>query len=388
MKTSNIGKLAVVLLCGQLLTSCIKDEAPNMECDITSAWVEGAQYEENFYQPTQMRKENISSTTKEIVFTVRSLYSLPNIPVSFTLTPGATIEPANGSEQDFSNGPITYTVTSEDGEWTRPYLVSFEEASLPATNFSFENIEVVYTDTVKKKNSYHNFYEVDSNGKRLNIWASGNPGVALTKVTSTPEDYTTRQVDNGYNGKCVCMSTQDAGSLGRMMKKPIAAGNLFLGNFIVENVLFNALKATEFGININRVPVRVTGYYKYKPGPEFTDKDMKVIDRTDEADIYAVFFRNTDENGKEVKLYGDDVLTSPYIVKKAQVASLPPTDEWTFFEMFFEGDDADLTILSKGGYDMTLVFSSSKNGANFEGAIGSTLYVDEVEMFYEEDEQE
>jgi len=29
------------------------------------------------------------------------------------------------------------------------------------------------------------------------------------------------------------------------------------------------------------------------------------------------------------------------------------------------------------------VFSSSKDGAQFEGAVGSTLYIDEVEISYE-----
>ena len=91
--------------------------------------------------------------------------------------------------------------------------------------------------------------------------------------------------------------------------------------------------------------------------------------------------------GKDIVLYGDDVLSSPYIVRKAQVASLPPTDEWTLFEMFFEGADADTQILLSQGYNMTLVFSSSKDGASFEGAVGSTLYVDEVEVSFEELEE-
>jgi len=78
------------------------------------------------------------------------------------------------------------------------------------------------------------------------------------------------------------------------------------------------------------------------------------------------------------------VLSSEYIVRKAEVASLPPTDEWTPFEMFFEGGDADPVVLASQGYNMTLVFSSSKDGASFEGAIGSTLYVDEVVVSFEE----
>ena len=161
-----------------------------------------------------------------------------------------------------------------------------------------------------------------------------------------------------------------------------------MGKFILENVLLNPLKATEFGRDIDRVPVRVTGYYKYRPGAVFTDKNKKEVPgRIDEADIYAVFYRNKDAQGKNVYLYGDDVLSSPLIVRKARVASLPPTNQWTRFEMF-EGDDADEHILESKGYNLTLVFSSSKEGAAFEGAIGSELCVDEVEVSFEEPDNE
>ncbi len=377
---------ALLLAFALLLSSCIKDEEANKECDILSAWVEGEDYATNFYHVAQMRHENISSSEKEIIFTVRSLYALPTkIPIQFTLTPGATIVPDNGSVQDFTAGPVIYTVTSADGAWKREYKVEFREASLPSFKFSFENVEVVEGSN---RNQYHKFYELDQSGNHRNIWVSGNEGVALTKYASTPDEYPTRSINDGYRGLGVCLSTQDAGSLGRMMNKPIAAGNLFLGKFILDNVLFNPLKTTEFGIPIDKEPIRVTGYYKYQPGKEFTNAKMEVDkNRIDEASIYAVFYRNMDEEGKDVKLYGDDVFTNPNILKIAQVKTLPATDEWTHFEMFFEGKDADPQILASQGYNMTLVFSSSKEGANFEGAIGSILHIDEVEVFFDNEEE-
>ena len=135
-----------------VLSSCIKDEPMNSECDILSAWVEGDQYESNFYEASQMRLENITTTEKDIVFSVRSLISLPtSMPVFFNITPGATIEPANGSLQDFTKGPVVYTVTSQDGSWHRQYTVSFKEASLPTFKFSFENYNTVESGS----NKYH-----------------------------------------------------------------------------------------------------------------------------------------------------------------------------------------------------------------------------------------
>ena len=372
--------IALVLMC----TSCIKDELPNTECDITSAWVEGDEYAVNFYEPSQMRLENISTTENELVFTVRSLISLPkSMPLYFNITPGATISPANGSPQDFTQGPVTYTVTSQDGSWKREYTVVFKEASLPTFTFSFENYETKESSS----NYYHEFYEIDQAGMRQNIWASGNLGAILIKYNSQAEDQPTYSTPDGYKGRGVCLNTQYAGELGKAFGKPIAAGNLFIGRFILENVLIDALKATQFGRPIDRVPVRVTGYYKYQPGSVFTNKEMQEVPgRVDEASIYAVFYRNKDAQGNDVYLYGDDVLSSPYIVRKAQVATLPPTNEWTRFEMFFEGSDADEALLAAQGYNMTLVFSSSKDGASFEGAVGSVLYIDEVAISFDNDE--
>ena len=82
--------------------SCTKDEPKNMECDILSAWVEGAQYEQYFYQKADMHCNDIASTETEIVFWVQSVSALPQMPVQFSITEGATISPASGSLQDFA----------------------------------------------------------------------------------------------------------------------------------------------------------------------------------------------------------------------------------------------------------------------------------------------
>ena len=383
----------MALLVGtSFLTSCIKDEAKNKECDILNAWVQGEELASCFSDQNQMRKSDISSIEKEITFTVRSLLSLPKqIPVYFDVTPGATVEPASGSLQDFTAGPVTYTVTSEDGEWRRQYKVAFAEPVLPSFMFSFEHVEV--SDETLTGCRYHMFYEKTDDGEQdAFIWASGNSGASLTMTNGQPADFPTSSVDDGYQGKGVCLKTISTGALGEWMGKPIAAGNLFLGNFLFENVLIDPLKCTQFGIPVDRIPVRVTGYYKYKRGEKFTDQDMKEVPgRTDEASIYAVVYRNKDAEGNELFLYGDDVKDldnivedNPYVVKVAQVKQLPAADEWTRFEMFFEGVDVDDQEVADGAYSLALVFSSSKGGADFEGAIGSTLYIDEVELSFEE----
>ena len=387
--------IAIVACC--CMTSCIKDEAQNNECDIESAWIEGEEYTKNFFQTTEMRKENISSTETNITFWVRPLHQVPlptQIPVNFKITPGATIQPANGSPQDFTKGAVSYTVTSEDGQWKRMYNVSFQEAPLPVEKFSFENVD---TQAVGARNHFHVFYELEPAAEggletaiRKYCWASGNAGAAILRTDSEPEDLPTYQIADGKEGKGVCLNTQSTGLLGVLYNKPIAAGNLFLGDFMIEYVTSNTLKATRFGVPNSKQPVRINGYYKYRPGETFTDKYLNVIaDRKDEACIYAVFYRNVDENGDKYMLDGhavvdlDKLMDNPQVYKVARVASLPPTDTWTRWEMYFEGKEAPNDLVKAQGFNLALVFSSSKDGALFEGAIGSTLYIDEVEVSYE-----
>ena len=385
--------IAFMLCCCALcccMTSCTKDEAPNNECDIESAWVEGSELENIFYQPSEMRKENISSAETSITFVVRSMAMVPTeIPVNFKITDNASIEPASGSLQDFTKGSVAYTVTSEDGQWKRTYKVAFTEPLLPKSQYSFEHVDTMVSG-IFIKNRYHQFYELDEQGEKQTFWASGNPGFGLTLFSgAAPEHFPAYRDENGYKGNCVRLETMSTGELGKAMSKPIAAGNLYFGRFIVDNTLSNTLKATEFGVRWDRQPVRITGYYKYQPGKDFINSKMKVInDRTDEANIYAVLYLNTDANGEQYFLYADDVLDMDKIIDNPQVYSiarvpvLPPTDEWTFFEMFFEGRDAPEEMVANKDFNLALVFSSSKYGAEFEGAVGSTLYVDEVEVFY------
>lgn len=258
-----------------------------------------------------------------------------------------------------------------------PAEVSGEMPAEVLERLSFENYETV---TTKKSYGYHEFYEVGKDGTRYNIWSSGNEGSAIINSKREPEGFPTYATPEGYEGCAACLVTQSAGALGSLLGKPIAAGSLFIGYFDKDKVTSNALKSTVLGVPIDRVPVSVSGWYKYTPGEKFTDKNKKVIaDRVDEPNIYAVFW---DNDGGKVNLYGDDALTSSRIVSKAQVADLPATDEWTRFEMSFEGGSPDPEILAQRGYSFTLVCSSSKGGDSFEGAIGSTLLVDEIQVTF------
>ena len=197
--------LWIVALCCWCLTSCIKDEALNQECDIESVWIDGTEYEQYFFQTAEMKKD-VSSTETNIQFSVRSLISLSKeIPLNFKITDGATIEPANGSKQDFTKGPVIYTVKSQDGEWERKYQVTFREAPLPVQKFSFEHVETC-TETSKMGsiNDMHIFYELaqssEAKDQKDYCWSTGNSGAGMMMNGKKPEDFPTYSTPDGKEG--------------------------------------------------------------------------------------------------------------------------------------------------------------------------------------------
>ena len=374
----------LLLLSAVLLSSCFKDEPLNAECDILEASVAVEHPEEMFFQ-TSDSLVRINSDESTIRFSVRRTADLTRLAPRFRITEGATINPESGSVHDFSQGAVDYTVTSQDGQWSRRYQVLFQPITVTVTDtvkFDFEHYQL---DANYQK--FYVWYEPSAEGPQQ-LWATGNGGFFIANQSKPADAYPTVPADGGVDGgQCVKLMTLDTGPLGRSTGRPIAAGNLFLGTFNAAIALKDALHATEMGVPFTQQPQKLTGYYKYQPGPEFKDKQQNLMNRTDSADIYAVLYRNHDAEGRPVVLYGDNVLTSPLIVSKARIERVEPVGEWTPFEILFQQlGIIDEELLAGRGYNLALVFSASIHGDTFEGAIGSTLFIDQVRIICTRDE--
>lgn len=375
----------LIITLSSVFTSCFKDEPLNAECDILEASVSVSKPEDMFYHSSDS-KIQVPYTDSTIIFSVRRHADLNAIAPHFILTDGATINPGNGSVQDFSKGPVTYTVTSEDKQWNRRYAVSFlpvVQAVSDTIRFDFEHYELE-----QKEKKYYSWYYIGEDGQRHYYWATGNQGLIMIKGSAPPEDYPSVPAKDGHSGSYAKLTTQSTGWLGAFAHKPLAAGNLYLGSFDFRMAMHDAMKATKFGIPFDKKPIKLTGWYRYKPGKKYQDKNRKTVpNRTDSASIYAVFYRNADEQDNPVTLYGDDVLTNKHILAIAKVAEVKTTDQWTPFEVVFDyTQQPDERILANRGYNLTVVFSSSERGAQFEGAIGSELSIDEVKIICAKEE--
>lgn len=354
--------LTLCLLFGALFASCIKDELPNAEADILSCVV-----------PSEILIRDPVIENDKITVRVKST-DLTNIAPEFTLTPGATIVPASGTARDFTT-PQAYMVTSEDGNWHKTYTVTFIYEGL-STQYSFEDMKL-------QQDKYPVFFE--RNGDKVIMdWASGNIGYAILGMAASPEEYPTAQGADGVIGKCLKLSTRSTGGMGAMMNMPMAAGNLFIGTFDAMSALSNPLKATQFGLPFYYEPTRLTGYYKYEAGKDFTEGGIIVPGKKDIFDIYAIFYE-TDEVTKT--LDGTNTFTHPNLISIARISNAKETKEWVRFSLpfvYLPGKSVDKAKLAAGKYNLAIVFASSLEGAKFNGAFGSTLQIDEVKLLYNE----
>lgn len=151
--------IAAVLICGTTLTSCFKDEPLNAECDIEQAYIHVDNPELMFLKANDTLV-TLSSIQNEIKFTVKRGTDLSAIAPCFRMTPGATISPLSGSVQDFTNGIVKYTVTSEDKNWSRDYHVSFDfpPVVLSDINYDFSKTE---KNSNKPANKYFVWYDIN-----------------------------------------------------------------------------------------------------------------------------------------------------------------------------------------------------------------------------------
>lgn len=402
-------KTVVVAATVLAATSCIQDEALNTECDIITC---------SF--PSEIVVSDPTITNNRVTVNVVPDADISKLAPTFTLTEGATISPASGSVQNFLNADdhtVSYTVTSQDGEWHKTYRVQVVQQLKPS-EYLFNKVEL---DPTKK---YSIFNEYDENGNFLMAWSSGNPGYVMcgeankaARAAYGKDNYkdhiweffptlavfpegTTMKTDNDnvtsfVNGgkyaqpEYIRLVTRSTGGFGAQVKMPIAAGNIFQGEFDLGSAVSQPREATRFGEPYNYKPVKLSGEYRFKAGDVFTDgKGNVVVGRKDIFSIYAIFFESDDD----VKFIDSNVhyndFMHPNMVALANLTDAHETglgdDDWVKFEIEFDYDKykkaVNADLLAKGVYRLGIVIASSAEGDYFHGAVGSTLDVRNIKV--------
>ena len=278
----------------------------------------------------------------------------------------AVLTPGSGVEQNFSNGnKVKYTVEAEDG--TVAVYEAFVASAVRV--FDFDNWgfdDSMYKDSIPM----------------CAPWTSCNNAVALIKKMgplggiSYKGGYPVASTTDAYSGKTAVslesVNTVGGKLLGQKIPK-VTAASMFLGTFNAFAAIQDPMKTTSFGIEYDKQPLKVTGYYKYTPGAEFYDAEGKLVEgKVDECSMSAVLYEV--EDYKET-LDGHNIYSSEKIVAQVMFKSSKTVTEFTPFELELEYTK-EYDPSKK--YKFAVILSASADGAAYNAAVGSKLIVDEV----------
>lgn len=306
-----------------------------------------------------------------ITFKVAEGADITALAPTITISEGATVTPASGVAQDFSNGKtVKYTVVSEDYGTTKIYTASVS-ASQTILSYNFDEWTVM---NAGKSNEYQTPNPVD-------VLATSNGGAELLNMFSS-FGFPVSPEENGYSGKAAKLVTMDSrGTLAEYMGAVVTSGSLFTGKFELNAMA--PLQSTQFGIAYDKKPITFSGVYKYTPGTPFINgangEDESI---TDECSIVAVLYEATDAAGEEVILNGTNINGSEYHVAVAALEDGSAKADWTEFNIpftFVEGKSYE----EGKAYKLAIVCSSSKNGDKYQGGVNSTLIVDNLQVIGE-----
>ena len=324
-------------------------------------------------------EQPVINADNTITFKVLEGTDLTKLAPTIEVSEGATVTPASGVAQDFSNGrTVTYTVVSGDYGTTKVYKASVV-GTQTVLAFTFDEWETV--DLGENYESY-------TSPKPLDVLATPNEGAQLLNGKTNPVGYPVVVEEQGYEGRAAKLITRDArGTLAALAKAYITAGSVFTGSF--EYDMFaalqpgGALKMTHFGVVYDKKPVKFKGVYKYTPGTPFVrtvDGEATETDEVDECGIQAVLYTVTsaDETLDGSNIDSDDAR----IVARARLEDGTAKSDWTEFDLNFTWTEG-ATYDAEKTYKLAIICSSSKDGANFNGAANSTLIVDNLEVIGE-----
>lgn len=359
------------------LTSCIQDEPLCPEAEI-----------ESFTLPSELLFSDpvINQGQNTIQVLLNKKADLTALAPEVTVNEFSTVSPASGETVDFTN-PVTYRVTAQDGIHTRDYkvqMIVMDDEDVYTSlmkNFEFsyweENSSFHYATPVQKTND----------GTTYSIFSTSNQGVALYQQFPVPEQYPTYAIEHNDGFAAKMITKEGPGNILGIQYIPIVAGSLYTGKMNLLNALKDPLTATQMGQPFNQIPVRFTGYYKYKAGTgDYIGSDGNPKPGVkDSCAIYAVFYR-IDENLQV--LDGTNVHNHPNIILQAMLPDRSSTDgeELHAFDIEFKRLNDEVIDFSKHEYKLAVVFSSSFWGDRYEGTPGSELIVDDAKIITEDDE--
>ncbi|RSK40270.1 PCMD domain-containing protein [Mangrovimonas spongiae] len=282
------------------------------------------------------------------------------------VSPFAISNITEGDILNFNNGFILVSITAESGSVTNWEITVTEIGSEPQIDNSDFN-------TWYNQGDYLDLGEDDVSSS----WGTSNPGVVFGGINPnvlqheiTPGDYAIKLITR-YT------------SLGAVVNKPIAAGSVFTGDFLEDEItLANPQAAVSMGIPFTATPASFTIEYQYMPGDTNMDANQNELTYPDVGDIYILLERREEGIVKRVA-------TAWYRVEEANMSLETISVDFIYGELpqetpsYMQPQNNEIYAQeNEPPTHIKVVFSSSAFGDYFQGAEGSELIIDNLVLNY------
>jgi hypothetical protein len=355
-KSYSMKSIVILFSLSLMLLACKKEEL--------SSLAEVLDFSADSISLTGIALEKVDIDSKNQIISLLFNRFLPedSFPVSFTsnlvISEGATSVPPSGQKVVFNikDEGFKYTITAEDGS-KKDYYVLLRDTQLP--NSGFENWYLTAgMDGVS--------YKEPGKSKYTTIWATANYGTSMYK------QYCTQPLIQDEN-TLVKIITGVAGPI------PVTAGTIFTGRFDINGAINNPSdpsQATIMGIPFCWRPSGIKFKYSYQPGDHYIRATLK-----NPNNIFGGFTIEDIPGGDSLTFYATLEIHDGSIVTEIGRAE------------FYSGEIQSTLIPVTANFNYTsalspthisVVFSSSKHGEEFTGAVGSLLIIDDIELLYSE----
>lgn len=289
-------------------------------------------------------------------------------PDSVQLSTFASINPAIDEYRDFSN-PVVYTVTAENGS-IATYTVT---ARLDSPEPQLENAG--FDDWFTPAGRSFQEPGVDSNS----IWATANTGVTTFPLPASNAN--TLPLLLGNNDYAAQLITRQLGGFALASGQGMGAATLFTGRFRVN--ITNPSASAQFGYPFTARPTAFSIEMKYVAGSPFLDGRHRPLNKVDSAEFYLLLENRLDQNNirriatgwyRTGTTSGSNFSTIKVPLLYGPLPTGTPSYQLPANGLFGNANDR-ITHIS-------VVFASSIGGEVFEGAVGSSLTINNFRLHY------
>ena len=320
----------------------------------------------------QASQAKINSGSKNISIEIPGGVDLTDIKIkSLTLSSFASADKLAGDIIDLTDSALI-RVTAEDKVSITQWTIKAEVAS--------NNPQIANSDFNLWYQMPEGYYEPGESAEST-VWGTGNPGTKLLGLFAT----TPLEIED--ENRAARMETLYNGDLAAGFGTPISAATIYTGKFDPDKInISDPQAAIDFGTPFSGRPKSFKVKYAFVPGAENKDKQGNPLTYRDACDIYLLlevrndagnkrlataWFRNenTVENLTDLNvplIYGELPGDAPEYAK-------PPDGRYV------RADSAEFILPTH----LIFVATSSFDGANFAGAVGSALIIDDLELMYE-----